>query len=106
MTEKTIVLTTAASKEEAQKIARALVERHAAACVNIVGPMESMYWWKGKLETSSEHLLIVKTMADALDTVQKIVREMHTYELFEFLVLGIEAGNREYMQWIESCVRC
>ena len=105
MTEKRIVLTTTGSREEAQKIARALVDRHLAACVNITGPIESVYRWKGKVETANEHLLVIKTMADALERVQQTVRELHSYELPEFIVLGIEAGGREYLQWIESCVR-
>ena len=105
MTEKRIVLTTTGSREEAQKIARALVDRHLAACVNITGPIESVYRWKGQVETASEHLLVIKTMADALERVQQAIRELHSYELPEFIVLGIEAGGREYLQWIEGCVR-
>ena len=105
MTEKRIVLTTTGSREEAQKIARAVVDRNLAACVNITGPIESVYRWKGKVETANEHLLVIKTMADALERVQQAIRELHSYELPEFIVLGIEAGGREYLQWIESCVR-
>ena len=105
MTEKRIALTTAGSKEEAHKIARTLVERHLAACVNIVGPIESVYHWHGKVETSIEYQLLIKTMADALDAVQKAVAEMHSYELPEFVVLTVDAGSRKYLEWIEGCVR-
>src|SRR5260221_14010520 len=105
MTEKRIALTTAGSKEEAQKIARALVERHLAACVNIVGPVESIYYWQGKVETAAEYQLVIKTMADALEAVQKAVLEMHSYELPELLVLTVDAGSRQYLEWIEGCVR-
>lgn len=105
MTEKRIVLTAAGSKEEAQKIARALVDRHLAACANIVGPVDSVFWWKGKLREEAEYLVIIKTMEDALDNVRTVIRELHSYELPEFTVLGIEAGSREYLAWIEACVR-
>ncbi|HZQ93278.1 MAG TPA: divalent-cation tolerance protein CutA [Terriglobales bacterium] len=105
MTEKRIVLTTIGSKEAAQKMAQALVTRHLAACVNIVGPVESVYWWKGKVESAGEYVLLIKTMADSLDNLYKAVRELHTYELAEFAVLTVESGSREYLQWIEGCVR-
>jgi len=105
MTEKRIVLTATGSKEEAQKIARALVDRHLAACANIVGPVDSVFWWKGKMQEVAEYLLIIKTMEDALDNVRKVIRELHSYELPEFTVLSIEAGSREYLAWIEACVR-
>ncbi len=105
MTEKRIVFSTAGSKDEAQKIAHALVERHLAACVNVVGPISSTYWWSGKVERADEHLLIIKTMADALEQLQSAVKELHSYEVPEFIVLGIDDGSREYLQWIEGCVR-
>jgi len=104
MPDQRIVLSTAGSREEAQRIARALVERHLAACVNVV-PISSTYWWRGKLEQSEEHLLVIKTMIDALDGVQTAIRELHSYEMPEFIVLGIDRGAREYLQWIEGCVR-
>jgi periplasmic divalent cation tolerance protein len=105
MTEKRIALTTAGSKEEAQKIAHTLVERHLAACVNIVGPIESVYYWHGKVETSTEYQVVIKTMADALEAVQRAVMELHSYELPEFVVLTVDAGSRQYLEWIEGCVR-
>ncbi len=105
MTEKRIVLSTAGSKDEAQKIARALVERHLAACVNVLGPVSSTFWWRGKLEQGEEHLLVIKTMHDALDRVHAAIKELHSYDLPEFLVLTIDHGGREYLQWIEGCVR-
>ncbi len=105
MTEKRIVLTTAESKEQGQKIARALVQRHHAACVNVVGPISSAYWWQGKMEESEEYLLVIKTMEDAVPSVQKAIKELHSYAMPEVIVLCIESGSREYLQWIEGCVR-
>src|SRR5260221_10274395 len=105
MTYARIVLSAAGSKEEAQKIARALVDQHHAACVNIVGPMESTFWWKGKRHDETEYLLVIKTMDDALDHVRNAIRELHSYELPEFTVLCVDSGSREYLDWIEGCVR-
>jgi periplasmic divalent cation tolerance protein len=104
MCEKKIVLTTAGSREEAEKIAQALVERRLAACVNIVGPIHSVYRWQGKVESAAEHLLLIKTIAAKFDAVAKTIRELHSYELPECLELPIEAGNAEYLKWIEDSV--
>src|SRR5512142_955975 len=99
MTDKKIVLTTAGSREEAGKIARALVERRLAACVNIVS-IESVYRWKERVESAPEWLLVVKTTAEALDDVDAAIRELHSYELPECVVVPIEAGSEEYLEWI------
>jgi periplasmic divalent cation tolerance protein len=104
MTDKRIVLTTAGSKDEAQKIARALVERQFAACVNIAGPIESVYRWKGAVESAQEWLLIVKTTAAAFESVRDAIRELHSYELPECIMLPIEAGTAEYLDWIGESV--
>ena len=105
MSEKKLVLTTAGSREEAEKIAQALVERRLAACVNLVGPVQSVYRWQGKVETSAEHLLVIKTTAGLFDAVAKAIRELHSYELPECLEIPIEEGSAEYLSWIEANVR-
>ena len=104
MTDKRIVLTTAGSREEAEKIAHALVERRLAACVNIVGPIHSVYRWQGKVETAQEQLLIVKTTAALFDVLSKTILELHSYELPECIQLPIEGGSAEYLEWIEQSV--
>jgi len=104
MSNKKLVLTTAGSREEAEKIAQALVERRLAACVNLVGPIQSVYRWQGKVETAAEHLLVIKTTAGLFDAVAKAIRELHSYELPECIQLPIEAGSAEYMKWIEESV--
>ncbi|HET8667039.1 MAG TPA: divalent-cation tolerance protein CutA [Terriglobales bacterium] len=102
MTDKQIVLTTAGSKQEAQKIAQALVERRLAACVNISGPIESIYRWKGEVESAQEWLLLVKTSAAAFENLQNAIRELHSYELPECIALRIEGGSKEYLQWVDA----
>lgn len=104
MNDKKIVLSTSGSREEAEKIAHALVERRLAACVNIVGPIHSVYRWQGKVESAAEHLLLVKTTADLFDSVAKAIRELHAYELPECIQVPIEGGSAEYLKWIEESV--
>lgn len=103
MTDKRVVLTTAGSKEEAQKIARALVERRLAACVNVVA-IESVYRWKDEVESAEEWLLVIKTTGSALDQVSAAIKELHVYELPECVVLPIENGSEEYLAWIGESV--
>jgi len=75
-----------------------------AACVNIVGPIQSVYRWKGAVESAPEHLLIIKTTAAAFPRVRDAIRELHSYELSECVMLSIEAGSEEYMKWIGESV--
>ncbi len=100
MSDKRVVLTTAGSVEEANQIADALVQRRLAACVNIVGPISSVYRWKQNVERAQEWLLIVKTTAGAADTVGDAIQELHSYELPECIVLPIEAGSEAYLEWV------
>ena len=100
MTDKRVVLTTAGSQEEARKIAHALVERRLAACVNIVSPVESVYRWKEKVETASEWLVVIKTTQQAFARVRDSLRELHSYEVPECVLLSIADGSPEYLNWI------
>jgi periplasmic divalent cation tolerance protein len=97
-----IVLTTAGSQEEAQKLAHALVDRRLAACVNIVPRIESVYRWQGKVETAQEWLLIIKTQAAAFGRVRDAVKELHSYDLPECVMLEIIEGDRGYLEWLAS----
>ncbi len=100
MTNARIVLTTAGSQEEARKIAHALVERRLAACVNIVPTVESIYRWQGKIETAEEWLLLIKTQAELFNRVSDAVKELHSYDLPECVMLEVAAGSPEYLDWI------
>ncbi len=103
MTDKKIVLTTTGTREEAGRIARALVERRLAACVNVLA-IESVYRWKDAVESAQEWLLLVKTTAAASDQVQAAIRELHSYDLPERVVLPIEGGSQEYLEWIGESI--
>ncbi len=104
MTDKIVVLVTCSSTREARKIARALVERRLAACVNILERMESVYRWKGKVEEAFERLLVIKTAREKFSALQTAVRELHSYEVPEIVALPLVDGLEEYLGWIEASV--
>ncbi len=105
MTDKILVLTTASSKDEARKIARALVERLLAACVNIVPQVDSIYRWEGEVEEGEEWLLIIKTTRAAFERVRDAIKELHSYDVPECICLSIEEGSVEYLSWIGQSVK-
>jgi len=100
MTNARIIFTTAGSQEEAVKIAHSLVERRLAACVNIVPRIESVYRWQGKVESATEWLLLIKTQAKLFEGVRDAVKELHSYDLPECVMLEVSAGIQEYLDWI------
>lgn len=95
-----IVLTTAGSSQEAEKIATTLVERRLAACVNIIPQIQSVYRWHENVERATEWLLIIKSRAAAFESVRDAIREIHSYELPECIMVEIESGSKPYLDWI------
>jgi periplasmic divalent cation tolerance protein len=104
MTDKVLVLTTAGNEGEAQKIAQELVEHRLAACVNIIPRVQSIYRWEGKVETAEEFLLVIKTTKTRSADVKVAIRELHSYDLPECVVVSMEDGSAEYLKWIEESV--
>jgi|SRR5579872_4839519 periplasmic divalent cation tolerance protein len=105
MTDKRIVLSTVGSEQEARKIARYLVEQRLAACVNIVPQIESIYRWEGKVESSREWLLLIKTTAANFSKVRDAIGELHSYDLPECIAVSIEEGSTGYLRWIGESVK-
>ena len=105
MTDKRIVLTTAGSQQEAQKIAEALVEHRLAACVNIISGIHSVYRWQGKVEQADEWLLLIKTTESASAPLRDAITKLHSYEVPECIVLSIEDGTPAYLDWIGDSVK-
>jgi periplasmic divalent cation tolerance protein len=105
MTDKRLMLTTASSREEANAIATELVSRRLAACVNILGPISSVYHWQGEVERSEEFLLFIKSTEAQTLPIQEAIRELHSYQLPELISLTIEAGLESYLNWIAASVR-
>ena len=91
---------------ESQRIARRVVSKRLAACVNIVlSPAESFYTWKGKLEKAREYLLVMKTTAKRLVKLEREVKRLHSYDVPEFIALPISEGSAEYLSWLGDSVR-
>jgi periplasmic divalent cation tolerance protein len=104
MTEARIVLTTVGLLETAEQMAAELVERRLAACVNIVGPIRSVYRWKGALEREQEYLLLIKTTTEQASALATAFAELHPYELAERLELAIQGGSVAYLEWLSAQV--
>jgi periplasmic divalent cation tolerance protein len=101
-TNSVIVLITVGSEEEAGKIAKLLVNRKKAACVNILPRVDSIFRWKGKIESAHEILLLVKTRASLLSEIIDLVKQVHSYEVPEIIALPIVGGSREYLKWLDN----
>ena len=97
-----IVLTTTPDRGVAQNIARALIERRLAACVNILAGCESVYRWRGQIETASEVPLMIKTRAAIYDDVEAAIRSLHPYELPEIVAVSVERGLPAYLDWVSA----
>jgi periplasmic divalent cation tolerance protein len=105
MTDKIVVLVTCGSAKEARKIARAVVEDRLAACANILAsPVQSVYRWKGSVESAKEFLLIIKTTKARFPKLKAEVKRLHTYDVPEIIALPIAAGASNYVTWISESV--
>jgi periplasmic divalent cation tolerance protein len=96
------VTTTTETKEQAQKIAQHLVTEKLAACVQILGPINSIYRWKGKVENTQEWLCLIKTQDDLYNKVEAAIKSQHPYETPEIIAVPIIKGSKEYLSWIED----
>jgi periplasmic divalent cation tolerance protein len=106
MTRFVTVLTTCGSQKEARKIARSLVDRRLAACVNILtARVESIYRWKGRTESAKEFLLVIKTSRRHFSALRREIERLHSYEVPEIIALPIAAGSPKYLRWLGESVR-
>lgn len=97
-----LVLTTVPSEALGEEIARALIVDRLAACVNVGAPMTSIYRWKENIEQEAERQLVVKTTADRVKSVEERIKELHSYELPECLVIETTGGSDAYLNWVAS----
>lgn len=102
MTDKIVVLSMAGSAEEAEKIARTLVEERLAACVNVLAGGRSTYRWKGAVESAAEWLLLIKSSRDCFDRLRARLEQVHSYEVPEVIALPVIDGSRNYLNWLEA----
>ena len=105
MTDKTLVLTTCGSLEEARSIAHTLVDRQLAACVNITQPIESVYRWQGQIAEEREFLLIVKSTRELFPDIKTAISRIHSYQTPEIICLPVSDGSPSYLQWIADSVK-
>lgn len=97
-----VVLITTPQTEEAKKISHKLIRDRIAACVNIIPQLNSIFWWKNKIEEADESLLIIKTTKNQLKELIRIVKENHSYSVPEIIALPIIGGNEDYLKWLEE----
>jgi periplasmic divalent cation tolerance protein len=104
VTDAVVAFSTVATQEDAEHIARTLVQRRLAACVNIVPGLTSVYSWKGEVETDQELLLVIKTRRERLDALRQALLKVHPYEVPELIALPVEGGSEAYLKWIDDSV--
>lgn len=104
-TECIVVLVTVSSREEGERIATAVVGEELAACVNILGPIESIYRWDNQVQRDQELLLIIKTRATLAGELEARVRALHSYQTPEVIALPITSGSQNYLDWVRSATR-
>jgi periplasmic divalent cation tolerance protein len=95
-----MVLTTLPADADGPGFARSVVEERLAACVNVLAPMESIYRWEGNIEQETERQVVIKTSRDRVAALWERIRELHPYDVPEFLVLPIVVGNDAYLRWV------
>ncbi|MDW8023887.1 MAG: divalent-cation tolerance protein CutA [Nitrososphaerota archaeon] len=100
-----VVLVTTSSKEEAEKIARHLLEMKLIACANIIGPISSLFWWHGKIDTAQEHIILMKTRKDLFGKLSERVKALHSYQVPEIIAAPIVEGFKPYIEWLENALR-
>jgi periplasmic divalent cation tolerance protein len=105
MTDFIVVYVTVGSSEEAEQLASSLVEERLAACVNRIKEVQSIYRWEGKVQRSSEELLVIKTRRDLFDALKSRVQDLHSYTVPEVIALPILEGNPSYLQWLNEQTR-
>ncbi len=99
-----VALTTCPDQDTAQRLAARLVEARLAACVNVIGGVQSTYRWRDRVEQDAEVLLLIKTTERAVRAVGAVIRELSDYELPELLAVPVKDGSRAYLDWLLDCV--
>ena len=99
------VVTTTAEKKDAESLAQAVLDKRLAACVQIGGPIESRYWWNGRIETASEWIVTIKTRRDLYKPLESLLLELHTYDQPEIIATAIVEVSAGYLKWLAEQVR-
>ena len=96
------ILTTVGKREDAERIAQTLVQTRLAGCVQIVGPISSIYWWKSKIEKAEEWLCLIKTEETLYHEIEETIKKIHPYETPEIIAVPVVAGSKEYFTWLSQ----
>ena len=96
------IVTTTESKEGADRIAKELVKKRLVACSQIIGPIQSTYWWKGEIESSEEWVCLMKSREDLFQKIETAIKDIHTYEVPEIIAIPILTGHQPYLRWMEE----
>lgn len=105
MTEHIQVITTTENKKDAEKIAELLVEKKLAGCVQIIGPISSVYRWEGKIEKANEWLCLIKTIRALYESLELELRKIHPYKVPEILAIPVVAGSKDYLSWLDCVLK-
>jgi periplasmic divalent cation tolerance protein len=97
-----IVLITTPSKNEAEKIAKTLLEERLIACANIISPVQSLFWWQGKVNEAQEHIILMKTRKDLFSKLSERVKALHSYQVPEIIAIPIMEGSKDYLKWLDE----
>jgi periplasmic divalent cation tolerance protein len=98
-------MVTTSNREEAEKIAHGLLDEKLIACANIAGPVSSLFWWAGKVESAEEHILLVKSRFDLFEKLSEKVKALHSYEVPEIIALPIVKGSQAYVEWLDRSLK-
>ena len=96
------IYTTTENKKDAERIVKVLLEKRLAGCIQVVGPIESTYWWKGNIETAEEWLCGIKSKKSLYEQLEKVIKETHPYENPEIIAMPIVAGSGDYLEWLRN----
>jgi periplasmic divalent cation tolerance protein len=102
MTDKIVLFTTVATIEEAERLARTLLDRRLAACVNLLPAVQSIYRWEGKIESASEILLVIKSRRALFEGIRDVVQSLHSYAVPELIAVPVVDGYAPYLNWIDQ----
>ena len=96
------VITTVSEKKDAEKIAKVLIDGRLVACVQIIGPIKSIYRWKGKIENANEWTCLIKTRKTLYKKVESAIKKIHPYEVPEIIAISIAKGSEDYLKWLSD----
>ncbi len=100
-----LILTTFPEDQDAEALAKALIDERLAACVNILPEMRSVYTWQGKTESAAERQLVIKTARSRVDALEARLKQLHPYDVPEFVLIEIAGGSSDYLSWLSDSTR-